>query len=157
MKIAYLHPKTLIPYAKNSKEHPERQIKELMATIKEFGFDQPIVVDQDMVIIKGHGRREAALRLKLTEVPVVIREISETEAKFLRVADNEVASGDWDAHALRHEMKALSTSGFDLNLTGFEIEEREMILSDLPTKGTGDIEIPALKTSHQCGKCNYKW
>lgn len=157
MKITYLNPAALIPYEKNSKDHPERQIAELAAAIETFGFDQPIVVDKHGVIIKGHGRHLAALRLKLTEVPVVVRDISAHEAVFLRVADNESARGDWDTHALKQEMKELAGSGFDLNLTGFELEERELILSDLPSKGAGDIEISALKTTHECGKCGYKW
>lgn len=157
MKIQYFHPNELIPYERNSKQHPERQIKALAEVIKQLGFDQPIVVDQNMVIIKGHGRRLASLLLGLDSVPVVVREISATEAKFMRVADNESPSGEWDAHALRSEVRSLSTSGLDLTLTGFEMAELEMIMTDIPAQGAGDIEIPPLKTTHECGKCNYKW
>jgi len=157
MKVVYLNPKDLIPYEKNAKNHPERQLETLMAGIKEFGFDQPIVVDQDMVIIKGHGRREAALRLKMEAVPVVVRHITKTEAKYLRVADNEVNTGSWDATALRREMKDLSTSGFDLSLTGFEVEEQGMILTIPTHQGAGNIEVGPLKTTHECNKCNYRW
>lgn len=157
MKVVYLNPKDLIPYAKNAKKHPERQIETLMAGIKEYGFDQPIVVDQDMVIIKGHGRREAAVRLEMDTVPVVVRQISKTEAKYLRVADNEVNTGSWDSTALRREMRDLSTKGFELSLTGFELDEQTMILSVPDNQMSGNIEVGPITTSHECNKCNYRW
>lgn len=159
MKIQYLDPTTLVPYAKNAKHHPKRQIVALKASITEFGFDQPIVVNKDLVIIKGHGRTKAAIELGLEEVPVVIRDIPVEDANYLRVADNEVATGPWDEVALTHEARDLAGVGFDLTLLGFEVGEHDALLSDLPSLGASVVgtEIAPPVPTHQCSSCGYKW
>jgi ParB-like chromosome segregation protein Spo0J len=157
MKIEYLDPKTLKPYFRNPKHHPERQIEELARMIEVLGFDQPIVVDKKLVIIKGHGRLLAALKLGLDVVPVIIRDISATDAKFLRVADNEVNTGDWDSAALRLELRELSQGGADLSLTGFELSEQQALMADLPPRVAGALLIPTVETTHECDKCGYRW
>lgn len=159
MKIQYLNPASLVPYTKNAKTHPKRQIEALKEGIKTFGFDQPIVVDKNLVIIKGHGRTLAALELGLDEVPVVVRDISSRDAKFLRVADNEVATGPWDGVALTHEARDLAGTGFDLSLLGFELGEQDELLSDLPSVGASVVgtEIAPPVTTHTCSSCGYTW
>ena len=77
----------LAPYAKNAKKHPAKQIKQVAASIKEFGFNQPIVVDKDGVVIVGHGRLEAAKLLGLKEVPVLQVDLTEQQAAAYRLAD----------------------------------------------------------------------
>jgi hypothetical protein len=123
-KIQWRDPESLTPYHNNAKLHPTEQIDKIAAAIAEFGFDQPIVIDENGVIIKGHGRREASLRLQLKKVPVLIREgLSEAEKKALRISDNKVAESPWDNDALKLEFEALAELEFDLTLTGWDAED----------------------------------
>jgi ParB-like chromosome segregation protein Spo0J len=159
MKIKLLETSLLKPYDKNPRKHPEEQIVALAAAIKEFGFDQPIVVGPDYVIIKGHGRLLAAQRLGLEKVPVVVRAISENDAKFLRAADNEVVSGDWDYHALKLEMADLTLEGFDLSTTGFDtpgVAEVQGMIEEAPApKASAAVAIAS--PQHTCAHCGYKF
>jgi ParB/RepB/Spo0J family partition protein len=83
---------TLIPYTNNAKEHPDSQVKKIASSIKNYGWDQPIVIDAQNEIIKGHGRFQAAQQLGLDTVPVIKREdLSDAEAKASRIADNKTA------------------------------------------------------------------
>jgi ParB-like chromosome segregation protein Spo0J len=87
-RIEWRDPASLTPYSNNAKTHPVEQVDKIAASIASFGFDQPIVVDGDGVIIKGHGRREASLRLGLDNVPVLVRtDLSVAEIKAARLAD----------------------------------------------------------------------
>lgn len=106
------------PYKKNAKKHPDKQIKQVAASIKEFGFNQPIVVDKNNVVIVGHGRLEAAKLLGLTEVPVITVDLSEEQAKAYRLADNKLNESDWDMGLVIEELKVLSAEM--LELTGFD-------------------------------------
>lgn len=108
MKIEFWPIGLVKPYELNSKIHDKEQVGKIAQSIKKFGFDQPIVVDKDGVIIKGHGRRLACIELGLKEVPVLIREDLTTEqANAARVADNRVAIGDIDINLLKEEMAAI--------------------------------------------------
>nr|WP_242042081.1 ParB/Srx family N-terminal domain-containing protein [Leptolyngbya sp. FACHB-541] len=114
----------ITPYIHNNKQHPQSQIDKLASCIIEYGFDVPIVVDEDNVILKGHGRRMAALKLGLTEVPVIKRtDLTPAQKKACRIADNKVAESPWDFEALKLEMAALDEMNFDLQMTGFSLEE----------------------------------
>lgn len=88
----------LIPYARNSRTHNDEQVAQIMASIKEFGFTNPILIGSDNVIIAGHGRLLAAQRLGLKEVPVVILpDLTETQRRALVIADNKIAlNAGWD-------------------------------------------------------------
>ena len=122
LKIVYLSPKKLIPYFRNTKAHPTEQIDKIASSISEFKFDQPIVVDEGNIIIKGHGRREAALRLKMETVPVIVRtDLSDAQKKAARIMDNKSAESDWIESDLILEFKDLKELDFDLDLTGFDI------------------------------------
>ena len=117
MKIDYLKPTDLIPYNKNAKRHPAEQIKLIANSIKEFGFQQPIVVDKDNVVVIGHGRLLAAKRLKMTEVPVVrVDTLTEDQVKALRLADNSVAESEWNMDFLKSEVAEI-----ELDMTDFGI------------------------------------
>lgn len=117
-------PNSLIPYIHNPKAHPETQIKKIAGSLAEYKFDQPIVVDKDLVIIKGHGRLQAALALGLEAVPVIVRrDLTPAQAKAARLADNKVAESAWFEGELGLEMQSLKEMDFDLNLTGFEADE----------------------------------
>jgi ParB-like chromosome segregation protein Spo0J len=113
------------PYERNPREHPEAQINLLSRLMLKYGVDQPIVVDEQGVILKGHGRRLAALKAGFKEFPVVIhRGLDETEKRGLRVADNKVQLlAGWDETLLRLEIDDLKLNGFDIDFLGFDEKE----------------------------------
>lgn len=153
MNIITMDPKALVPYANNSKLHPEDQVEAIAKSISTFGFDQPIVVDKNMVIIKGHGRTLAALKLGLTEVPVVVREVSENDARFLREVDNQIQSAEWDTENLAtelHELKDLGKLEFTLYTEGSIPSLPQFVVGVQPTEFD-------LTTKHTCCACGYKW
>lgn len=123
----------LIPYDKNAKKHEPASVTKLARSIKEFGWDQPIVVDIDGVIIKGHGRRLAAIELGMKKVPVIVRDdLSKTQADALRLSDNQVVSTEYDMSALNDELQRLmEEGGFDTSAIGFDERELESINDNL--------------------------
>lgn len=106
------------PYSKNAKKHPTKQIKQIAESIKVFGFNQPLVLDSNKVIIVGHGRYEAAKYLELPEVPCIVVDLSEGDAKAYRLADNKLNESDWDMELVIEELRGLDTSKVDI--TGFD-------------------------------------
>lgn len=123
------------PYGKNAKKHPEEQITKIADSIREFGFNQPLVVDKAGVLIVGHGRYYAAHLLGLEKVPVVELVISEEKARAYRLADNKLNESDWDMELVIAELKALTPEMLDL--TGFD---RKLILQN----NDKDDDVPAL-------------
>lgn len=124
----------LIPYDKNPKRHPQEQVEKIANSIKSFGFDQPIVVDSDMVIIKGHGRRLASQYLGLKRVPVIVRtDMTAAQVRASRIADNQTAESYYDMSNLIYELETLYSLGGDdsLESTGFEHEEIKTLLPGL--------------------------
>ena len=115
------------PYKKNAKRHPEKQIKQVAASIKEFGFNQPIVVDKNKVIIVGHGRYEAAKMIGLEDVPVIEVDLTEEQARAYRLADNKLNESEWDMDLVIEELKEMSAQMIDLS--GFS---KDLILEDDP-------------------------
>ena len=115
----------LIPYAKNSRTHSERQIDQVVASIKEFGFVNPILAGKDGVIVAGHARLAAARRLGMTFVPVIVLGyLTESQRRALVIADNKIAiNAGWDEDLLRGELDQLLQDGFTLDLVGFSDEE----------------------------------
>lgn len=123
----------VLPYPLNAKEHPEEQVKALARIIAAHGWDQPIVIDRHGVIIKGHGRRLAAIMLGYKEVPVVVRrDLTDDQAKAARLADNRVTSTTYDTELLKKELADLSLSGeIDIGDLGFSAKELEFLSSDI--------------------------
>jgi ParB-like chromosome segregation protein Spo0J len=121
------------PYELNAKNHDNVQIEKIAKSIKEFGFDQPIVVDADGVVIKGHGRRLAAIKLGLATVPVVVRaDLSPEAVRAARLADNRVAISDIDTEKLQQELASL-----EYDLKGiFDSKELDFMDADL-----GEIDL----------------
>ncbi len=142
VQIEFVHPEHLTPYANNSKKHPTEQIDKIAQQIAKFGFDQPIVVDRKYVIIKGHGRREAALRLRLREVPVIVTDLNDLEAAAARIADNKVAESAWDEDFLRFEFGSLEREGFNLGLTGFDQDEIDKLMREVLDEETKPVDEP---------------
>lgn len=134
--IQLLDLKSLQPYENNAKIHSEEQIDKLCGLIKRFGFSSPIVVDGDLVIIAGHGRRLAALKLGLDKVPVIVRDdLTKDEANALRLADNRVASNAYDLQLEQAELQMLAGLGdeldFDLTMLGYSEHELNFSTGDL--------------------------
>jgi DNA modification methylase len=119
----------LIPYINNSRTHSEEQITQIVSSIKEFGFTNPILIDKDNSIIAGHGRLQAVKRLGYEEVPcILISGLTKTQIKALIIADNQLAlNAGWDLEKLSVEIEGLEEDKFDLNILGFE----EDFLKDL--------------------------
>lgn len=113
----------------------------IAAQIHSVGFTQPILVDKDNIIIAGHGRREAALRLGLKEVPVIVADhLDEYQVKAFRIADNKVAESEWDDDKLKFELGTLQHHDFDLKLTGFDLSDIDDLLDDDEVEVTEDEE-----------------
>jgi DNA modification methylase len=115
----------LVPYARNSRTHSDEQISQLAASIKEWGWTTPVLVDEDGSIIAGHGRTLAAQRLKMTEVPVMVAKgWSDVKKRAYVLADNKLAmNAGWDNEMLALELGEIGDLGFDLDLTGFTADE----------------------------------
>ena len=124
MEVKYVSPAELVPYAKNAKQHPPEQVERIANSIKRFGWQQPIVVDRDNVVIIGHGRLFAAKELMLDSVPVVYADnLTEDEVNALRLADNKTNESPWDFGKLEEELAALDIAGIDMTQFGFEVGE----------------------------------
>lgn len=127
MKITNIPVNKIIPYEKNAKQHPEDQIARIARSIEQFGFQQPLVVDKNNVLIIGHGRLLAAKSLHLENVPCVkAEELDKEQVKALRLADNKVAESDWDMDLLNEELNDIldidmSDFGFDLGMDDEDI------------------------------------
>jgi len=138
MQVVYKNVETLNPYGNNSRTHSEDQIDQIVASINEFGFTNPILIDEGDVIIAGHGRLEAAKHLGLEEVPTITLAGLTDEQKIAYViADNKLAlNAGWDEKLLAVELSSLQSVGFDVSLTGFSKEE----LRDLLGVGDGSSD-----------------
>ena len=122
---------SIIPYGNNAKEHPDGQVDKIASSIKNYGWDQPIVVDADNEIIKGHGRLQAAKKLGLEQVPVITRtDLTPAEAKASRIADNKTAESDWDEDLLGVELEQLMDD-FDPIELGYDDGEIEDLLESV--------------------------
>lgn len=125
MQISYKKTLDLIPYARNSRTHSDVQIGQIAASIREFGFRVPVLVDGDDGIIAGHGRVLAAMRLGLDEVPTVYGgDMTEVQRKMYVIADNKIAlNAGWDEEMLLLEIGELKDLGAELDLLGFDPSE----------------------------------
>ena len=132
MKIETLPLNTLKPYARNARTHSKRQIKQIAKSIERFGFNNPILIDDDKQIIAGHGRAEAAKLIGMAMVPTVrLSHLSEADKRAYILADNKLAeNAGWDREILAIELQALVDVDFDFEGVGFESAEIDGILED---------------------------
>src|SRR5271167_908230 len=121
----------LIPWARNPRTHSDAQVAQIAASIVEFGFNNPILVDTKAGIIAGHGRLLAARKLGLTEVPVIVLDhLTEAQKRAYVIADNKLAeNAGWDDELLRSELAALQEEDFDVCLLGFEDDDPARLLA----------------------------
>lgn len=130
----------LIPYARNSRTHSEAQVSKIASSIKEFGFLNPVITDGQKGIVAGHGRLMAAQKIGMDEVPTIdASHLTEAQRRAYVIADNRLAlDAGWDDEMLRIELGDLDAEGFDLSLTGFDLDEIASLTVDEPTEGLTD-------------------
>lgn len=140
----------LIPYVSNSRTHDERQIDQVAESIKEFGFTNPILIDEDNGVIAGHGRLLASKKLKLDEVPCIVLDgLSEEQRKAYVIADNKLAlNAGWNDKMLMKELFTLESKEFDLLLTGFSSDELKSLV-DIDVTGDGVDSSPQIEFSEE--------
>src|ERR1700681_447878 len=138
----------LIPFARNPRTHSEAQVTQIAASIAEFGFNNPILVDTKAGIIAGHGRLLAARKLQLTEVPIIFLDhLTDAQKRAYVIADNQLAlNAGWDEELLRVELGALQEEDFNVRLIGFEDEELARLLAaqDAEEGFTDEDSVPEL-------------
>lgn len=144
IQIEEVSVETLIPYARNSRTHSDSQVAQIAASIKEFGFTNPVLIDQDNSIIAGHGRVMAARKLNLTEVPCLrLGYLSDAQKRAYVIADNKLAlNAGWDTEMLVNELRDLDEMDFDLGLTGFDVDELADLLAETEEGQTDPDEVP---------------
>jgi DNA modification methylase len=140
MQIEQIGIATLIPFAKNSRTHDDAQVAQIAASIREFGFTNPVLIDEANGIIAGHGRVMAARKLKLAEVPCIrLSHLSDAQKRAYIIADNKLAlNAGWDEAMLKLELADLKALDFDLDLTGFNTAEIDALLAKKGTEGLTD-------------------
>lgn len=161
------------PYPKNTKKHPQTQIDKLIKQLAQ-GFDQPIVVDKNFVIIKGHARHIASLQMALKEVPVIVRDdLTDKQVKAIRIADNKIAESDWELEILTQELNDL-IDDVDLLDLGFSQVELDDLLGKMSDDGidyefsedddnsnneghTKEIDTDGFEFEHTCPKCGFSF
>jgi len=140
LKVEYRPLDALTPYANNARTHSDEQIAQIAASIAEFGFVNPVLIDERGVIVAGHGRLAAAKRLGMTEIPVIeLAHLSEAQRKALIIADNRIAlNAGWDDELLKIELETLQSLEFDLDLLGFDPAEIDDLLFGEDEDESGD-------------------
>jgi DNA modification methylase len=148
MKIEQRSVETLIPYINNSRKHSDSQVAQIAASIKEFGWTNPVLVDGSNGLIAGHGRLMAARKLGMTKIPVIeLAHLTENQKKALIIADNKLAlNSDWDTELLTLELQDLLGEEYDLDLLGFDKDELDALLNVIEgTDGLTDEDaVPEL-------------
>ena len=152
LSIEYKRVDDLIPYVNNSRTHSDEQVTQVAASIKEFGFTNPILIDENNGIIAGHGRLMAAKKLKLEQVPTItLVGLSDAQRKAYVIADNKLAlNAEWDFDLLKIEIESLQEDDFKLDLLSFDVDELNGIL------GFDDIAEEDEEEPEQDYKDNYK-
>ena len=149
INIEYRSTAEITPYARNSRTHSDEQVAQVAASIKEFGWTNPILVDETNTIIAGHGRLMAAQRMGMAEVPtIMLANLTEAQKRAYVIADNKLAlNAGWDEEMLAVEIEDLISDGFDLDLIGFEAEEIDTLLAEANKVSDGltdDDAVPEL-------------
>lgn len=150
LKIEYLPVGKLLRYAKNSRTHSDEQVEQLVNSIREFGFTNPVLIDEKNELIAGHGRLAAAEILEMDKVPAIrLSNLSEKQKKAYRIADNKLAlNAGWDMQLLAEEVKKLMDDDFDIDLLGFNDAELDEMLSDEQPQEEDDNSSPVVQIKY---------
>lgn len=143
-KLEHLPIGTLVPYARNSRTHSPEQIAQIAASIREFGFTNPVLIDARGGIVAGHGRVQAAQSLGLGSVPCLrLENLTEAQIRAYVIADNKLAlNAGWDDAILADELRALKAEDFDIGLLGFNDDELADLLFETPAPKSGEDDVP---------------
>jgi len=149
----------LIPYINNSRTHSEEQINQIISSIKEFGFTNPILLEEENGIIAGHGRLMAVQKMGWSEVPcVTIKGLTKTQIKALNIADNQIAlNAGWDLDKLKLEVKGLDEDSFNLDVLGFSKNQIDDFLFEEVVGLTDEEETPEIDESKVKSKLGDIW
>ena len=163
LEVIYRDPFDLTADPRNARTHSPEQIEQLRASIREFGFTNPVLLRPDGMIGAGHGRVEAAKAEKLALVPTcVVEGLTDDQWRAYVLADNKLAlNAGWDVDLLAAELRALEGGTADLTLTGFSQTELDDLLRQTVEAGQAPEAFPefdeAIETEHRCPKCGYAW
>lgn len=165
LKIVKIEIDKIKEYENNAKEHPEWQVKQIAESISKFGFNDPIAINKDHVIIEGHGRYQAALMLEMEKIPcIVLSGMTEAEEKAYIIAHNKLTMNTgFDLDKLSYELNSLKIENVDLKITGFNELELQNILDGNELFDNSDYSGEDLKNEYNepskkliCPNCNYR-
>jgi len=162
LKITQKKVESLIPYINNSRTHSDAQVAQIAASIKEFGWTNPILVDGSNGIIAGHGRLLAARKLGFKEVPVIeLADLTDTQRKAYIIADNKLAlNAEWDKEILSIELGTLQGVNFNIDLLGFDAIELSDLFDEqikMPESSSEEIDIDEYNMNCKCPKCGFEF
>lgn len=161
MKVELLKLATLKPNKHNARLHTEAQITQLVGSLDEFGWVKPLIVDEKLSILAGHGMYLAAKQRGDDSAPVIrIEGLTAAQKRAYLIADNKLAmNSEWDNTALSNELRRLSAEDFNLLVVGFSQSELEKLMAEENVTSPDDFAEADenLPTQHVCPKCGYKW
>jgi ParB family transcriptional regulator, chromosome partitioning protein len=162
VKITQKKVTELIPYVNNSRTHSDEQVAQIAASIKEFGWTNPILVDGSNGIIAGHGRLLAARKLGYKEVPTIeLADLTDIQKKAYIIADNKLAlNADWNKEILSIELGTLQGGNFNIDLLGFDAIELSDLFDEqikIPESSSEEIDIDEYNMNCKCPKCGFEF
>lgn len=163
LAIEYVSVDSLIPYINNARTHSAEQVSQIAASIKEFGFTNPVLIDGENGLIAGHGRVMAARKLGLKDVPCIqLAHLTEAQKRAYILADNKIAlASSWDDDLLALELSQLDDLGFDLAMTGFSEDElADLMQGEQEThqeSRSKEIYPDDYKMDSKCPKCGFEF
>lgn len=159
LKIIYRSVNELKKHKNNARTHSEAQIAQIVNSIEEFGWTNPILIDENDIIIAGHGRLEAAETLDLNELPcIVLSGLTDSQKRAYLIADNQLAlNAGWDIELLQSEIEVLKLENFDIDLLGFGYEFNKTNSAKRVDFPDEFLECNETKLNHKCPKCGFEY
>ncbi len=158
MEIEIVKINKLKPHPKNPRIHPDSAIDKLVKSIKEYGWTNPVLVSKDGFVLAGHARLKAAEKAGLDEVPVIYLPLSGSKAEAYMIADNKLQDEtDWDFPKLKDLLQELDTGEFDIEITGFDENEIENLMTQFFNPDEQKEYDENIETTNKCPKCGYEW
>ena len=160
MEIVFKSVKELIPYVNNTRTHNEKQVKQIASSIKEFGFNNPILIDAENEVIAGHGRLLASELLNMEEVPcIVLGHLTKAQKKAYVIADNRLAElASWDKELLEIELESLRELDFNLDILGFDDFDESIIFDEWQLDSpTSKKEKQENEKKCKCPACGFEF